>query len=54
MAGQSRVTDVIVGICNHSFPCCPHSVVGVQVSGSPDAKADGKSKSRLGDIGVHS
>lgn len=54
MAGQSRIGDVIVGICDHGDTCCPHSVVGVQVSGSGDTKTNNRSTSRLGDIGVHS
>jgi uncharacterized Zn-binding protein involved in type VI secretion len=53
MAGVARKTDTHAGICSHGFPCCPHSVTGTIVEGSPDTNANSLSVARLGDAVVH-
>ena len=54
MPAQARVTDTHAGICDHGFDCCPHSVSGTIVGGSPNVFANGLAAARLGDPVVHS
>lgn len=49
---SSRVTDMNIGTCNHGLKCCPHTVVGMIISGSPDVKYDGLSVARFGDFTI--
>ena len=39
---------------SHGKDCCPHTVTGPAVSGSPDVFIDGRPALRVGDPGVHS
>ena len=49
----ARIGDVHKGICNHGLDCCPHSVTGTIVQGSPDVFNNGKNVARNGDHVVH-
>ena len=53
MPQSARVTDEHRGICGHGAPCCPHSVVGTIVEGSPDTNINGLPAARLGDLVIH-
>ena len=53
MPASARVTDEHRGICGHGAPCCPHSVVGTIVQGSPDTNINGLAAARLNDAVVH-
>ena len=53
MPQLARVTDEHRGICNHGAPCCPHSVVGAIVEGSPDVFVNGLQAARLDDRVEH-
>lgn len=39
---------------SHGAKCCPHSVIGPAVSGSPNVFLEGLPMLRVGDPGVHS
>ena len=54
MPAVARVGDTHEGICSHGAPCCPHSVSGPIVAGSPDVQANGIPVARLGDAITHS
>jgi len=53
MPRVARIGDTHSGVCDHGEDCCPHSVSGVIVAGSPDVKANGIGVARLGDAVVH-
>lgn len=53
MPAVARATDEHRGTCSHGAPCCPHSVVGTIVQGSPDVLINGLSAARLNDSVVH-
>ena len=53
MSQIARVTDTHEGICNHGLPCCPHSVTGTIVIGSPDVFANDLQVARLNDDVEH-
>ena len=53
MPALARVTDEHRGICGHGAPCCPHSVVGTIIQGSPDTNANGLPVARLNDSIEH-
>ena len=53
MTRIARVTDEHRGVCSHGAPCCPHSVVGRIVTGSPDVFANGFHVARLNDRVKH-
>jgi len=54
MPNVARVSDEHMGICSHGLPCCPHSVVGTIIEGSPNVNANDLAVARLGDPVVHS
>lgn len=54
MARAARVSDQHRGTCSHGAPCCPHSVVGTIVGGSPTGRINGLQAARLGDSVNHS
>ncbi len=49
----ARVKDKHEGICSHGAPCCPHSVSGPIVEGSPDIITNGLQQARDGDLVHH-
>ncbi len=53
MPAVSRLTDITIGTCSHGLPCCPHTCVGVRVTGSPNTNVNGLAVSRVTDIAVH-
>jgi len=53
MPALSRLGDITIGIADHGLDCCPHTVVGVRISGSPDTKTNNQDTSRVTDIAVH-
>lgn len=54
MAKQvARVTDIHEGICGHGAPCCPHTVSGPIVEGSPNTFTNGLAQARDGDLVHH-
>lgn len=53
MPGSARVGDMHVGICGHGAICCPHSVSGPIVEGSPNVFTNGRPQARLGDLVSH-
>ena len=53
MPAQARVTDEHRGTCSHGASCCPHSVVGTIIEGSPDTFVNGLQAARLNDSVVH-
>jgi uncharacterized Zn-binding protein involved in type VI secretion len=54
MPAVARVGDPHSGTCSHGDKCCPHSVSGVIVSGSPNVFANGKAVARPGASVTHS
>lgn len=53
MPGVARKTDVHQGTCSHGAPCCPHSVTGTIIEGSPERSANGLNVARLNDKVEH-
>ena len=53
MPAVAGTNDIVMGLCNHGLPCCPHAVVGYHGPGSGNVRAEGKGVQRDGDIGVH-
>ncbi|GHU52648.1 hypothetical protein AGMMS49975_08890 [Clostridia bacterium] len=53
MPGVARKTDTHKGICSHGAPCCPHSVTGIIIEGSPNSNANGLPVARFGDAVEH-
>jgi uncharacterized Zn-binding protein involved in type VI secretion len=53
MPRVARLTDEHRGICGHGAPCCPHSVVGTIIEGSPDTNANALPVARLNDNVIH-
>lgn len=53
MINVARVTDRHEGICDHGAPCCPHSVTGPIVEGSPNVITNGLLQARDGDLVHH-
>lgn len=53
MPKLARVGDVHRGTCSHGADCCPHSVVGTIVGGSPNVRSNKRQQARLGDAVVH-
>jgi uncharacterized Zn-binding protein involved in type VI secretion len=49
----ARVTDTHRGTCSHGQRCCPHSVTGTIIEGSPDTSANGLAVARLNDAVRH-
>ena len=54
MSGLTRVTDICVGIGTHNDSCCPHGIVGVIISGSPNSNCDNLPIARVPDVIAHS
>ena len=46
--------DTHSGICSHGLLCCPHSVSGVFIQGSPNVLTNGRPTVRLNDALVSS
>jgi uncharacterized Zn-binding protein involved in type VI secretion len=53
MPQVARVADQHIGTCDHGLDCCPHNVIGVISSGSPDVFANGLQVARLNDNVIH-
>jgi uncharacterized Zn-binding protein involved in type VI secretion len=51
---SARVTDINIGICNHGLPCCPHTITGMIITGSPQVIYDGLPAARFGDMTISS
>jgi uncharacterized Zn-binding protein involved in type VI secretion len=51
--GRARIGDIVVGTGTHFLPCCPHTLIGVFVSGSGTKLVNGLGAVRVGDIFVH-
>jgi len=55
MPSESRLFDFTIGVGSHGLDCCPHTIVGVRISGSPDTSVNGRATSRaFADIAIHS
>jgi hypothetical protein len=54
MFGISRTGDICIGIGSHHLHLCPHVIVGVAVSGSPDTNCNTRPVTRVPDIVAHS
>lgn len=55
MPAQDRLFDITVGVCSHGLPCCPHTCIGVRITGSPDTNVNSRAASRAPqDLAVHS
>ncbi len=50
MISSARATDLIMGVCSHGLPCCPHTVTGMIIMGSPKVQYDGLPAARFGDM----
>ena len=46
MARISKLFDLSIGIGSHGFPCCPHVIMGIRMSGSENLILDGLPASR--------
>lgn len=53
MPNAARQTDQVQGNCAHGCPICPHPVVGIIVSGSPNVLINGLPAARKDDKGLH-
>lgn len=53
MPEVARTNDLVVGLCSHGLPCCPHAVVGYHGAGSGDVRANSRGVQREMDTGVH-
>ena len=49
----ATVNSISVGFGSHGSMCCPHSMTGVMVKGSPDTYAAGLNVVRVSDLGSH-
>ena len=54
MSLDARTSDNHMGICAHGAQCCPHSVIGTIVQGSPNVFVNGRPAARLNDMVRHS
>ena len=55
MPAQSRLWDITIGTGSHGLPCCPHTIVGYRVTGSPDVAVNDRAASRAhADLALHS
>lgn len=53
MPRQSRLYDITIGIGSHGYPCCPHSIVGFRITGSPNHSTNNLPTSRVYDFAIH-
>jgi len=52
-AAAARQTDPVKGNCSHGCLACPHEVVGIIASGSPNVFINGLPAARQDDKGLH-
>jgi len=52
--GLARIGDISIGTGTHGLPCCPHTIIGVIVTGSPNTNCNNKPVARKPDIVAHS
>ena len=50
MMDAKAFTDIMVGICEHASECCPHFVVGVAITGSPNTLTNSQPQTGVSDI----
>ena len=53
MPRVARKGDYHKGICGHGADCCPHSVSGPIIEGSPNVNSNSKAIARIGDKVIH-
>lgn len=53
MQGISKVSDLTIGFGTHGSLCCPHVILGIIITGSPNTIVNGIPMARTGDIGIH-
>jgi len=53
MPGVTRVNDLTIGVGSHGGKCCPHTITGVVMIGSPDVFSNDLNNGRIGDIAIH-
>lgn len=54
MPSESRLFDFTIGVGSHGADCCPHTIVGFRITGSPDTNVNGLKTSRsIVDLSVH-
>lgn len=53
MTPQSKLADLTIGIGSHCDLCCPHVLLGVRITGSPNTMINGLPVSRLTDFAIH-
>lgn len=53
MPEHTRVGDMTVGTGSHGLKCCPHTIIGFVIIGSPDVYANEMNMARIGDITIH-
>jgi len=54
MPGQTKKLDTTFGVCDHGLPCCPHTITGIFLGGSPDCQCNRMEMQRLFDTTLHS
>lgn len=51
---MTRLWDMTIGTGSHGLPCCPHTIIGYRVTGSPNVDVNGRAASRAhADIALH-
>lgn len=53
MPAQARLTDMTVGHGSHGQDCCPHTIIGIFITGSPNHQTNNLLSVRLTDITAH-
>ena len=53
MPNQTRQMDITIGFGTHGKNCCPHSIVGFIITGSPNVYTNGIMSGRTTDLGIH-
>ncbi len=55
MPAWTRIGDITCGTGSHGLPCCPHFIVGIRITGSPDTFVNNLPGSRaMIDLSWHS
>lgn len=53
MPGQTRKTDMTIGMGTHSMIECPHMIMGIFISGSPNEQCNNLEAQRFSDFTIH-
>jgi len=52
-SGQARLTDITIGQGSHGLPCCPHVIMGMWFSTSPNDQCNNLGSVRFTDFSMH-